>query len=170
MKASFLATAAVAGVLALSGCASATPQNTPQEAAAPAAVSVTASPSATAKAEPTVPAAAAPATSAASAAAASTEGKVHFTGDYKKATVAETAKIVELSKQWYSPEKEAVLKAKMADAGLASSIPQEQVDQGWYARAAAVCQAKFDGLDLPLQGPLLEISQMVTGAYCPEVS
>lgn len=165
MKASFLTAAAVAGLLALSGCAAASPQSTSPESAAPAAVSATVAPSETAKVQPTSSAAAA----ATPAAAASTGSKVHFTGDYKKATAAETAKIVELSKQWHSPEKEAVLKAKMADAGLASSIPQEQVDHGWYARAAAVCQAKFDGLDLPLQGPLLEISEMVTGAYCPEV-
>ena len=87
-----------------------------------------------------------------------------------KATAADTAKLLEVSKQWHSPEKEAALKAKMAGAGLASSIPQEQVDQGWYAMAAAVCQAKFDGFEIPVQGAILEISELVTGTYCPEVS
>lgn len=158
MKTSFLTAAALAGVLAMSGCAAASQGASPTDAPS-AAASVSAAPTMTAVAQPAAPA----------AAPQSTEGKAHFAGDYKKATPAETAKVVELSKQWYSPEKESALKAKMAGAGLASSIPQEQADQGWYAKAAAVCQVKFDGVKIPAKGAFLEISQLITSTYCPEV-
>ena len=169
MKASLLTAAALAGMLALTGCAAASSDDTPPSAVA--SVAASASPSAEAAPQPAAPAAATPAPkSPAPAAARSTEGKVHFSGDYMKATAADTAKLLEVSKQWHSPEKEAALKAKMAGAGLASSIPQEQVDQGWYAMAAAVCQAKFDGFEIPVQGAILKISELVTGTYCPEVS
>jgi hypothetical protein len=160
MKVSLLATAALAGLL-LSGCAA---------QGAPAAGGTAAAPSAAAGA-PSAATAAQPSASPASAtpAALSTEGKVHFTGDYKKTTAADSAKIIELSKQWYSPEKEAALKEKLTGAGLASNIPPEQVAQGWYSRTATACQAKFDGYKMKTTGVWAEIDKVVTGTYCPEV-
>lgn len=162
MKVSLLTAAALASLLALSGCGAAA-QSTPSGAAA---VSGTASPSGMAEAQSTASAEAAPTTQA----ALSTEGKVHFSGDYTKTTAADSEKIIELSKQWYTPEKEAVLREKMAGTGLASNIPQEQVDLGWYVRTATACQAKFDGHKIPMEGVWVEIDKLVTSTYCPEVS
>jgi hypothetical protein len=169
MKTSLLTAAALAGLLALSGCAAAS-----SDSAAATGGSKAPAASATAGAAE-APSPAAPSSAAAAAAAASSQGtastadKVHFTGDYTQTTEADSAKLTELSKQWYSPEKEAALKAKLEGAGLSSNIPASKAGE-WYSRAAASCQAMFDGHPLtPPSAVWVEIDSIVRATYCPEL-
>lgn len=161
MKASLLTAIALAGVLALTGCGAA--------ATGPSAAPATggASSPAMAGAQTSVSAAAAP-TATASAAAASTEGKVHFTGDYTKTTAADSDKIIELAQQWYSPAKEATLREKMASTGLVAKASPALPDT-WYASSVTSCQARFDGHIMPLEGFWGEVDSLVRSVYCPEV-
>lgn len=156
---SLITAAALAGLLALTGCAAAS-----QDASAPAS-SAAASPSGMAEAQSSESAAAAPTTQA-SQPAGSLEGKVHYNGDYAVTTPAESAEIIEISKQWFSNEKKAALKAKMDAAGLSSKIPAD-IAPTWYARAAASCQAKFDGNPLVVDGVYAEINTLILSTYCP---
>ncbi|MGX1162390.1 hypothetical protein FBY31_3553 [Arthrobacter sp. SLBN-100] len=171
MKASLLTTAALAGLLALSGCAAAPSDSagTPTEGSStPAAVAGAGAAEA--------PSASAPSPGSAGAAAQSTTqgtdstaGKVHFTGDYTQTTEADSAKILELNKQWISPEKEAELKAKLDSAGLSSNIPGE-IAADWYSsRAGSYCQAYFDGHNLNPEGVWIEVGNAVRSVYCPEL-
>jgi hypothetical protein len=161
MKTSLITAVALAGVLALTGCGTAaTGTETPATGAA-------SSPAAMAGAQSSASAAAAP-TATASAAAASTEGKVHFTGDYTKTTAADSDKIIELAQQWYSPAKEATLREKMASTGLAAKATPALPDL-WYASSVTSCQARFDGHILPLEGFWGEVDSVVRSVYCPEV-
>lgn len=170
MKASLLTAAALATLLALSGCAAASSDSAPAPSAGagtPAATNSAPAASSTEAAAQAAPSSSAPAAGS-SKSAASTEGKVHFTGDYTKTTAADSDKILELSKQWYSPEKEAALKAKMASAGLSSNIPADIAGE-WYSRAATACQARFDGHTLTVQGVWVKIDDLVRATYCPEL-
>lgn len=159
MKA-LITSAALAGLLALSGCAAASQDTAPASSAA-------ASPSGMADAQSSASAAAAPTTQAAQA-AGPLDGKVHFKGDYELTTAADSAEIIEISRQWYSDEKKAALKAKMDAAGLSSNIPAD-IAPTWYARAAASCQAKFDGHPLVVDGVYAQINNLILSTYCPEV-
>jgi hypothetical protein len=169
MKTSLFTAAALAGLLALSGCTAAS-----SDGGTPTAGSSAPAASASAGAAE-APSPAAPSSAAAAAAqpspqaTGSTEGKVHFTGDYTQTTEADSAKLTELSKQWYSPEKEAALKAKLEGAGLSSNIPASKAGE-WYSRAAASCQAMFDGHPLtPPSAVWVEIDSIVRATYCPEL-
>lgn len=172
MKTSLLTAAVLAGLLALSGCAAAssdsaaTPTESSTAPAAPAAsnAAVPSGSSDAASSSPAADAAGQPSTQG----TASTEGKVHFTGDYTQTTAADSARILELSKQWHSPEKEAALKAKLADSGLSSNIPAEIAGE-WYSRAATACQARFDGHAMTVEGAWVKIDNLVRETYCPEL-
>lgn len=147
MKSLLLTAAALAGVLTSSGCAAGSSDSeatstgeasTP--AAAPAADASVAPSSAPSTSSSGASSVAAPSSSAPDAAAqpsapaaASTEGKVHFTGDYTKTIAADSDRILELSRQWHSPEREAALRAKMASAGLSSNISADVAGE-WYSR------------------------------------
>lgn len=96
------------------------------------------------------------------------EGKANFSGDYTKASPADSAKIIELAKQWHSAEKEALFHEKMDGSGLSSNVPPEQAET-WYAQAAGACQRRFDGYMPPLQGVWLEIENLALKVYCPEL-
>lgn len=159
MKALFTA-AALAGLLALSGCAAPAQETIPASSAA-------ASPSGMAEAQSSASAAAAPTTQAAQA-GSSLPGKAHFKGDYALATAADSAEIIELSRQWYSPEKKAALKAKMDAEGLMSNIPAE-IAPTWFARAAVSCQAVYDGHPMPVDGVYAKINTLILTTYCPEL-
>jgi hypothetical protein len=170
MKTSFFTAAALAGLLALSGCAAAASDSAAPTAGsgapvASAAAGAAEAPSPAAPSSPSADAAVQPSPQA----TGSTEGKVHFTGDYTQTTEADSAKLTELSKQWYSPEKEAALKAKLEGAGLSSNIPASKAGE-WYSRAAASCQAMFDGHPLtPPSAVWVEIDSIVRATYCPEL-
>ena len=167
MKASLFTAIALAGVLALTGCGAAA-TGTAAAPVTPAASSpASASAAAKAGAQSSTSAAAAP-TATASAAAASTEGKVHFTGDYTKTSAADSDKIIEIAQQWYSPAKEAELREKMASTGLAAKATPALPDP-WYASSVTSCQARFDGHIIPLAGFWGEVDSLVRSVYCPEV-
>lgn len=163
MKASLLTALGLAGVVALTGCGAATTGT----AAAPA-TGAASSPAAVGAPSSAVAAPAATASATASAAAESTEGKVHFTGDYTKTTSADSQKIIELARQWYSPAKEAALREKMASTGLAARAAKSVQDR-WYAESVTSCQARFDGYIVPVSGISAEIDSLVRSVYCPEV-
>lgn len=139
-----LAAAVVAGLLALSGCGTAA-STTPASSAA----------------------ATAPTTQAAQS-TSSLDGKAHFTGDYAMTTAADSAAIIEIARQWSTPEEKDALKAKMDAAGLSSSIPAE-IAPTWYSRAAVSCQAKFDGHPMPVDGVYAQINTLILDTYCPEL-
>lgn len=159
MKAALLSALALAVVLALTGCGADTTGT-----AAASATGAASSPAAAGAPSSGLAASAA----TASAASASTEGKVHFTGDYTKTTSADSQKIIELARQWYSPAKEAALREKMASTGLAARAAKSVPDR-WYAESVTSCQARFDGYIVPVSGISAEIDSLVRSVYCPEV-
>jgi hypothetical protein len=116
-----------------------------------------------------VSSAAAGTSEASTAANSSTEGKLHFAGDYSQTTEADSNAIQELSKQWVTPEKQAALKAKLDAAGLSSNIPAE-IQPDWYSvRSGAICQMRFDGHTREPEGVFIEIEKIVVSEYCPEL-
>lgn len=190
MKVFLLTAAALIGLFGLTGC-SGQPRSNTSEAASPAATPASTSPSETAGSRSTDPAAAQPteqpaappadalavppaeppaaqATPPAANPAPAIEGKVHFPGDYTKASPADSAKIVELSKQWHSADKEALFHEKMDGSGLSSNVPPDQAET-FYGQAAEACQRRFDGYKPPLEGVRLEIENLAVSVYCPEL-
>ena len=188
MKVFLFTAAALIGLFGLTGCTG-QPQSTTSEEASPAA-STSTSPTETAapssdpaaaqpSEQPAAPPADAPAVPPADASAAQAappaanpapaiEGKVHFPGDYTKASPADSAKIVELSKQWHSADKEALFHEKMDGSGLSANVPVDQAET-FYGRAAEACQRRFDSYKPPLEGVWLEIENLAVNVYCPEL-
>ena len=170
MKASLLTAAALIGLFGLTGCTGQA-QGTNSAPESPASPTASAPPSGTAGAEsadaalPPAPQTAHP-TSPAANSSEFTEGKVHFTGDYTKATPADSAKITELAKQWHSAQKEALFHEKMDASGLSSNVPPGQ-GETFYGRAAEACQRRFDGYKPALEGASLEIEELALSVYCP---
>lgn len=183
MKVFLLTAAALIGLFGLTGC-SGQPPATTSAPASPAATTAS-TPSDTAEApssdpgpaqatEP-VPAPAqateqpaAPAAPPAANPVPAIEGKVHFPGDYTKASPADSAKILEISKQWHSADKEALFHEKMDGSGLSSNVPPDQAET-FYGQAAQACQRRFDGYKPPLEGVGLEIEELAVSVYCPEL-
>jgi hypothetical protein len=97
-----------------------------------------------------------------------TEGKVHHSGDYAAASPADSARIIELARQWHSAEKEALFHEKMDASGLSSNVPPEQAET-FYGQAAVACQRRFDGHTPPLEGVWVEIESLALSVYCPEL-
>ncbi|CAH0157645.1 MULTISPECIES: hypothetical protein [unclassified Arthrobacter] len=170
MKVSLLTAVALIGLFGLTGCTGQS-QGTNSAPESPAATTASAPPPGTA-AESTdsavVPDAALPPGQLPPTAIPNqlAEGKVHFTGDYTKATPADSAKIIELAKQWHSADKEALFHEKMDGSGLSSNVPPEQAET-FYGRAAEACQRRFDGYKPPLEGSSLEIENLALSIYCP---
>lgn len=181
MKVSLLTAAALIGVFGLTACTGPSRSTSPAPASPAPTTASTASaqPSGTAEAQSADPAAAQPpvqpiseppAQSSAPTAglAQSAPDKVHFTGDHARADVADSAKIIELARQWHSAEKEALFHEKMDGSGLSSNVPAEQAE-AFYGQAATACQRRFDGHTPPLEGVGLEIENLALSVYCPEL-
>lgn len=153
---------AAAGVLALVGCASsAEGEGTSKPTASSSASAVPSSSAAPAAAETSE------GTAPAGKEAASTAEKEHFTGDYRNTSKEDSDRINELGQQWYSPEKEADLREKLAAAGLESNIPTDpEID--WYQRAGNYCQFRFDGYDDQVSGVWKDIEDLAVDSFCPE--
>lgn len=172
MKA-FLTAAALIGLFGLTACTgqSQGANSAPAGPASPAATTASVPPSGTADASstdtsaPVAPPVVQPPPPAANSSAL-TEGKVHFTGDYTKMTPADSAKVIELGKQWRSPDKQALFQEKMDGSGLSVNVPPEQAET-YYGRAAEACQRRFDDYRPPLEGVWLEIENLALSVYCP---
>lgn len=178
MKVSLLA-AALIGLFGLTACTAPSGSTSPAPASLAPATATTASvpPSGTTEAPATDlatdPSAAQPddpaqAKAPAAGPAPAAGDKAHFSGDHATTDAAESAKIIELAKQWHSAEKEALFHEKMDASGLSSHIPAEQAE-AWYGQAAAACQRRFDGHMPPLEGPWAEIEKLAVSIYCPEL-
>ena len=178
MKVSLLTAAALVSLFGLAACTSQSNSSAPASPGPTTASTASAPPSVTAEAQSADPAAAQPTvqptvqpTTPAADSAPSAAGKVHFTGDYTKTTVADSAdsvKIIELAKQWHSADKEALFHERMDGSGLSSHVPAEQAE-AFYGQAAVACQRRFDGYAPPLQGVWLEIENLALSVYCPEL-